>query len=319
MVRLQAVLVLAITLLGCKAPMRPPSAGNADTPENQAILGKLQGYMECLHAHSARNFQIADLYRARLGSNAPTAETGAAVQVSNDPKDCVEAIKVARPMEPSMRELETAGDAFATAAAEVFELTTAAHAHWTRSSKDYDPAKGIALHPKLVAAFGAFDIAQGALFDQVTRANLAVRKDQRARREQREGRTLVILVDEMMIHGEELVRFASTPWDRLDTIGLPAFTAKLTAIEDVVAEMTTLALANPQETESTVAGFAILSDRAQTYLIAARQLLQRARDHVTYSDAEKIMIGASNEVSVVGTPAAMIASYNNLVAVYVAR
>lgn len=306
-----ALHVLAIALLGCGQGKRPPAASSADTVENQAILTKLHGYIDCLGDHSSRVFRVADVYRERVGGNPPTAETNVRLQASADPKECLEAISAAQALPPRLPELDAAGVAYGKAVADVFALTAAGHGYYDRGSETYDLAKGLALHPELVAAFDAFDEAQGTLFDQVYLLNRTVHIDQLARREKKDGRKLVTISDAVMVEAEGLVRFAATPWDQLDQLDLPALTLQLGGLENVLEKMTAYALDHEEETDA-FEGFQTLVAHANAYVIAAKQLVHRARGNVAYTDADKIMIGANNEAGVPGTPAAMVKTYNRL-------
>lgn len=315
MVTQRVLVVLAIT--AC-APVKPSSTRSSDAPENQALLTKIKPYMACLDDHSRRVFEIADGYRQRLGGKEPTTDMRVLLHASTDPKHCLEQIAEAKALQPASPVLESAGAAFAKALASVYALTTAGHDHFDRDSKTYDPAKGIALHGKLMAAFTEFDHAQAALGDEVSRIDLQVRRDQLTRTEQREGRSTVIVVDMMMLQAEEMMRFAVTPADRLDQLDLATLASELGSYEEAVAETSDRALA-PPEPETDAEGIKTLVEHAQLYMVAIRQLIQRARDKVAYSPAEMIMIHANNERAVIGTPAAMADAYNRMVAVYYSK
>jgi len=306
--------VLAIALLGCGQGTRPPGPAN-DSVENQAILAKLDHYIGCLQDHSSSVFQIADAYTTRVAGTPPTAETRVVLLASREPRECVEAIATARALSPSIPELDAAGEAFGAALGSVFALTTEGAGYYARGSKTYDPAKGAALHPRLVAAFDAFDRAQGALFDQVYRLNRTVHLDQLDRREKKSGRKLVIVSESMLIDAEALVRFAAAPWDQLDKLDLQALVTEIGALEEAIGEMTAYAIEHEDETLA-FDQYRLLMDRAKEYVIAARQLAERARANVAYSDAEKIMIRAGNEAGVIGTPGAMSKAYNRLVEIW---
>ncbi len=311
----RGLLVLAILTCGCRQAGKVPGAGSNDSVENQNILTKLQGYMLCLD-HSARVFQVADVYTKRFAEAPPTPELDVPLQTTGDPEKCIDALKEAKPQPPSLPALEAAGEAYGKALNAVFLLTTTGHDYYDRASRTYAPAKGVALHGKLLAAFHEFDVAQGALFDEVYRLNRSVHQDQLARREHKNGRTFAVIADDMMLRAEDLVRFAATPWDHLDKLDVVAFTTSLGRFESAIEEMSAYGLANTTEAEGVMKGFRQVTSTAQDYLTTAKQLLIRARDHVAYTDAEKIMLAASNERSVVGTPAAMILAYNNLVDSY---
>jgi hypothetical protein len=314
--RLVLVFAVAVALGGCRQPPRPPARGSADSDENQAVLEKLQGYLDCLRDHSQPVFRVADLYRRRQRDAPPGAAARAAVELTPDPAKCTRAIEDARKQRPSLPEVDAAADQFATAVQRVFTLTTTAHRAVDPGDKPgdsaHDRARGEALQPELLAAFAAFDAAHTALFDQVYRINHEVHTDQVKRLEQRDGRNLAVLVELMMLRAEELVRFAATPWDRLDQLDLAAFGAALDRTEEAVEDAASYATAHPKDAEE-FGRFGPFLDDARSYLTTGRELARRARDHVAYTDAEKIMAGAGNEAGIVGSPAAFARAYNVVV------
>jgi hypothetical protein len=290
------LVVLAITLAACgQGAQRAPNA-NADTPENQAMLAKLKGYSECLDEHAERVFDLADAYRAH-----------GQLEVPSEPKKCLDKIADGKKLEPHVPELEAAGDAFGTALTEVAAAMGEAHA---------DRAKVATLHPRILAALDAFDAAQGALFDQVYQLNRTVHADRLAHREKREGRSLSVIADDAMMRAEDAMRGGAIGADHLDKLDLAVLTARLDKFEAGFEEMQAYALAHPKELGDNAKAFHGLVENGRSYLVAGRQLVIRARDHVPYTDAEKMMIAANNERSVIGTPAAMVNAYNLLVDFY---
>jgi len=315
MVSRTLALVFALTAAGaaCKKPAaRPPGAGSADTEENQEILSKLAGYIECLGDHSPRMFQLADGYRARYGATPPTAATKVVIEVPGSPDKCLAAIETSNKAKVALPALDAAGEAFRAALVHAYELSTAVHDAFDASDrKHYDPAKGASLHADLLAAFRAFDIAQGALFDQVYKLNRQVHLDQVARREQRDGKTFALTTERMILEAEDLVRFTALPATGLARLDVDAFDAALAAFENRLEELGGRAHAEPSEAESIDRFWTVLED-ARNYAIAARQLSRRTRTKLAYSDSEQLMIASNNEAGVVGTPAAMVKAYNRL-------
>jgi hypothetical protein len=302
------LIVLTISIAGCGRPNAVSKSD--DTTENQAILTKLRGYIECLRDHSSQVFKVADLYAKHNDGKPPNAGQRVPLFATSDPAPCLEAISDSRALEPILPELVTAGDDFAKTVKTVFELTTRGHRAFDRTNPgSYNPAQGIALHPQLLAAFAAFDTAQARLFDEVHRLNRSVHSAQLARREEREGRTLPVLADNLRFQAEGLVRFAATRWDHLDGLDLEAFHVQLEAFDYLLEEVHSAVTADPKEGGD----FNWILKLARQYQTAGRQMLQRARTKVAFSETEKLMIAADNERSVIGSPAAMLETYNELV------
>ena len=110
----------------------------------------------------------------------------------------------------------------------------------------------------------------------MVRLNRAVHVDQVARREQRDGRTLAIRYEHVMLAAEDLVRFAATPWNHLERLDLAAFTALLDALDRDVVDMVAQAVAHP-ETVASVGGYWGYLQHARDYLVSGEQLATRAR------------------------------------------
>lgn len=314
MVTRSLALVLAlVAAAACNKPSaRPPGAGSADTDENQAILARLQGYLDCLSEHSARMFQLADNYRARFATTPPTATSKVVIEAPPSPDKCIKGIEASNLAKANLPALDAAGAAFRKALVDAYQVTSAAHdAFDAADPKRYDPTKGAALHPQLLAAFRAFDVAQGALFDEVYKLNRQVHLDQLGRREARDGKTFSLTTERMMLEAEDLVRYTSLPADGLARLDTEALDAGIDAFENRLEELSGRAHAEPAETDSVPRFWSLLED-ARTYAIAARQLTRRARTKLAYSDSEQLMIASSNEAGVVGTPAAMAKAYHRL-------
>jgi hypothetical protein len=315
--RRHAWLVVIIALSGCSSRggeggKRALGSEIGDIPENQDRLFKLQGYISCVNEHSARVFQIADRYLARVEGAPAGITSDVVVFPAKDPKVCLEAIEAAKRITPPLPELEAAGDAFAEALTAVFAVTTEGHRYSARGSEDYAPSKLAALHPKVVEAFRKFDDAQGLLFDHVYRLNHEVHADQLARREARDGRKLPIITGSLMLHAEDLVRHAALPWERIDRLDVTAIAARLRDFEDTLEELTEYARINPQELDPSKNVWK-LTTQAEAFAAALKQLVNRVRESLAYTESERVLLTSDGEHSVPGTPAAVIESYNRLV------
>lgn len=305
------VLALAVALAGCRQPPRPPGRGSADSDENQATLDKLQGYLDCLNDHSQAVFRIADRFRRRQAAPPAGGDPHPGVELPPDPGKCLKAIQDARKQRPPLPEIDAAAERFATALQRVFTLTTAANGAPAPGGVDPRTSAG-ALLGELGPAFHDFDTAQAALFDQVSRLNHEVHADQIARLEQRDGQTLAVRTELVMLRAEELVRFAATPWDHLDQLDLAALGTALDRVDGAIEDTASYVAAHPKEAEEFGRFWSFIDD-ARSYVIAGHQLARRARDRVAYSDAEQIMAGAGNDAAIVGSPGALARAYNAVV------
>lgn len=301
------LIIVAAALSACDTPKKRPAAAPPDTAENQALMRKLQGYLECHADHSEHVFRIADNYRKQFEHTPPTATSAVALTALKHPLDCLAAIQDAKQLPPAMPALETAGNAYARALFEIYRLTSS-----------YDANQAAALHPRLLEAFTEFDTAQAALFDQLYELNRGVHLAQHARRLQKEGRTLEVVAEAALLAGELVARYASAPshgLDRLDTQKLAASVAELEVMLEEIAVHDAFVAPEGKEPDLVKAfeGYTTLLERGRTLATAARQLVQRAHNRVAYSASEQLMIDAGNEAEVVGTPASVAHAYNRFV------
>jgi hypothetical protein len=156
------------------------------------------------------------------------------------------------------------------------------------------------------------------LFDIVLRLNREVHIDQLARKVQKEGATLPIAIESVMVHAEGLVAQMATTFDRLEALDAMALSDELAKLEKLGQQMTARAAAESKEVTA-FDGYYSFEHHLRIFVVATRQLIARARERVAYSDAEKLMIAANNESGVPGTPAAAIAAYNKLAEIYGVR
>jgi hypothetical protein len=305
--------VTAITLAACAT--KAPAPITKDSPENQATLRKLEGYIVCLgEAH--HNLEVADRYRERYATHPPSATDDTPVQPATDPERCDDSVLASVPLEPRLPEIDIAALDYLDAETETYALTVTMHTAFDHDGPLYNPAAGIALHPRLLAAFDRFDAAQATLFDRVFALNHKIHIDQLARRTKQEGRTFPVMLEDMILRAETVIPYASVSSDRLDAIDVAGMTAAIAGLQSAVDEVTAYTELNPKDPVVLAPGFWHVPIDAKQYVAAARQLAVRARDHVAYTDAEKVQIAAHNEAAVVGTPAAMIEAYNQLLDVY---
>lgn len=311
MIRPATPLLLALALASCGRSVRARAERPPETDEQRAVGVRLDAYTKCLE-HAERVFQIADTYREQFGNAAPTTDSESPVQASEDPETCIDAIVEVSALAPAQPELDAAAVAYGKALRRVHAVTTAVHDYYDRANSSYAPSKGVALHGALMAAFGGFDAAQGALFDQVFWLNRKVHADQLAAREKTSPRDVAIVADNMMLRAEDLVRLVGVGWKQLDKVDATAVAERLARFERSYEELEGLVLGGSQS-EDVTRGYWAIKKPAQQYSIAARQLIARVRENLPYTDAERIMIEAKNEESVVGTPEAIVDTYNRLV------
>jgi hypothetical protein len=300
-----AVALAYATLL---APLSALPA-SAQTPP---AVEKLNAYVGCLNRISARAFDSRARYFSWAAKSGPTGRERIiyGLYTIYDTSGCVKNVEKANTLEPRDAELEAAASAYADAASKLEPLLKEADDYYEQQNyKDDKMAKGRALHPRLVAAWGAFESA-----DHKLRAGVEAINDRRALEklaaiEQSEGKKARYHVEALMIHAKRVLRAqdAKTP-------DLAAMTQAIADYEDII-----------KGAEQFAGGGALARDKigsffisnAKSYLVTAKQLMRRIRDHVPYSSGDKMMLGnAMSGWMVEGSPPRLLRDYNTLVDAY---
>lgn len=278
---------------GCTAKPRKPS--DATLANEQAMLTKLHGYLDCLNDESSYVFSAADAYREQVRNHAPTPIQ---ISVPPDPAMCLDAIAAAAKLEPHVPDLETAAAAFARDLSSVYELSS--------SSRDYyEPADAAALS----AAYDAFDASQAVLFDRVFKLNRQYHLAQIARRAKTETIALPQLAERVELEAEALVECAATG-SRASLEGC-GFETHLATFAGALEDYKIYAKTHADEVGDGV-GVASFVEDAGGLLVAAREMARRLQTNVAYSPTETLMIESGDEAKVVGSPAAVIEAYNRI-------
>ncbi len=173
--------------------------------------------------------------------------------------------------------------------------------------KDDRMAKGKALHPRLIAAWEAFASADRKLRDEVKAINDKRALEKLAAIEQSEGKKTRYYVEALMIDAKRVLRVQDTAKP-----DLAALTQALNKYEETVkaAEQASNAGGSPKIGS-------IFMSNAKAYLVTAKQLMRRLRDHVPYSSGERMMLSSAGSGWMVeGSPPRLLRDYNQLVDAY---
>jgi hypothetical protein len=168
-------------------------------------------------------------------------------------------------------------------------------------------AKGKALHPRLVAAWNAFESA-----DQKLRSGVDAINDRRALAklaeiEKSEGKQARYHVEALMIQAKRVLRAEGA-----DKPDVAAITQALNDYESMVkgAEQFT-----GSGNDAKIGSFFI--GNAKSFLVTAKALMRRIRDKVPYSAGDKMMLGNQGAGWMVeGSPPRLLRDYNQLVDAY---
>jgi cellobiose-specific phosphotransferase system component IIA len=296
--------VLAVGLfLADKAGAEAPSPAAAMSAK------KINAYVGCINRLSARAYDSRKRYFSWAAPSGPTGRERIiyGTYTIYDTADCRRKVEAANTMEPHDAALEAAASAYVEAASTLEPLLKEADDYYSREDyKDDKMAKGKALHPRLVAAWDAFAIADQKLRDAVDAINDARALQKLAAIEQSEGKKTHYYVEALMIHAKRVLRAQDT-----DKPDLGAITQAVNAYEETVKGAEEAAGAG----DGPKIGSLFLSN-AKAYLVTAKQLMRRVRDHVPYSSGDKMMFNAGSGWMVEGSPPRLVRDYNQLVDAY---
>jgi hypothetical protein len=168
-------------------------------------------------------------------------------------------------------------------------------------------AKGRALHPRLVAAWDAFASADQKLRSGVDAINDKRALEKLATIEQSEGRKARYHVEALMIQAKRVLR--------AEDAGKPDVAEITAALTDFEATVKGAEQFSGSGGDGKIGSMFV--SNAKSFLVTAKALMRRIRDHVPYSSGDKMMLsnaGASWMVD--GSPPRLMHDYNQLVDAY---
>jgi len=297
-------------VLGAALFLAPLTASPASAQTPPAVA-KMNAYVGCLNRLSARAFDARSRYFSWAAKSGPTGRERIiyGTYTIYDTADCKNNVAKANAIEPHDMAIEAAASAYADAAGTLEALLKEADDYYTQQNyKDDKMAKGKALHPRMVAAWDAFESADKALRGEVEAINDNRALEKLAAIETSEGRKARYHVEALMIHAKRVLRTVDTA--KPDP---GAMAQAIMGYEEIIkgAEgFTGSGLARDK-----IGSFFI--SNAKSFLVTAKQLMRRVRDHVPYSSGDKMMLGnAMSGWMVEGSPPRLLRDYNTLVDSY---
>lgn len=299
-----------IVALAAGAAVLAPLVADTAAAQAPSPTEKLNAYIGCINRLSGRAYDARARYFSWVGKNGPTGSERIiyGTYTIYDTSDCRKNVAAANVLEPRDAALEAAATAYAEAVAKLEPLLKEADDYYSRQDyKDDRMAKGKALHPRLLAAWDAFASA-----DQNLRGNVEAINDRRAVEklaaiERDEGRKARYYIEALMIHAKRLLRAQDT-----DKPDLAAIAQALNEYEDIVKAAEQVSGADGARKIGS-----IFLGNAKSFLVTAKQLMRRIRDHVPYSSGDKMMLNnAGSGWMVEGSPPRLLRDYNQLVDSY---
>jgi hypothetical protein len=295
------VLAVGSTVLAGLAVTQPASAQTSLPAE------KTNAYIECMNRLSGRAYEARSRYLSWVGKSGPTGKERIVYGTYTiyDTAGCAANVAKANAIAPHDAELEAAASGYVAAVTVLGPLLKEADDYYTQENyKDDKMAKGKALHPRLLAAWAAFEGADDKLsngIDVIQDREAAEKLGQIEKTEGRKGRYHIAA---LMISAKTLIRVQSATKPNI-----AAITAALTDYEGVTKASEDYAAANK---DSKVGSSFVGS--AKTFLTTSKALMRRVRDNVPYSDGDKMIMGSPGGAwMVAGSPARLTRDYNSLV------
>ena len=307
----------------CAAVLLAPLAARAETekdrgqpPASQApaaqtppptLTEKLNAYVGCINRLSERSYESRKRYFSWAGRNGPTGRERIiyGTYTIYDTTDCRNNVRKANALEPRDAALEDAALAYAEAVAKLEPLLKEADDYYSQEDyKDDRMAKGKALHPRLVAAWDAFERADKALRSGVDAINDRRAVERLAEIERNDGRNARYHVEALMLQAKSVLRAENA--ERPD---VAAIAKALNEYESLVKATERLATSDKRIGSFFISG-------AKSFLTTAKQLMRRIRDKVPYSQGDRMMINAGSGWMVDGSPQRLLRDYNSLVDAY---
>jgi hypothetical protein len=274
-------------------------------------VAKVNAYVGCLNRISARAFDSRSRYFSWAAKSGPTGRERIiyGLYTITGSADCASNVAKANAIEPHDAALEAAASAYADAAGALEGLLKEADDYYTQENyKDDKMAKGKALHPRLVAAWDTFESADRALRGEVEAINDRRALEKLAAIEASEGKKARYHVEALMINAKRVLRTVDTA--QPDPGAMAQAIAGYEEIIKGAEGFTGSGLARDK-----IGSFFI--SNAKSFLVTAKQLMRRLRDHVPYSSGDKMMLGnAMSGWMVEGSPPRLLRDYNTLVDSY---
>ncbi len=316
---LAASLSLALAACGGK-PAAPAdaaaNAGKGDTAaadtgadSDQALMGKLNGYIECYNDVDRKIHAGIGPYTVWMKDPeaGPTGREerpiGPPDLTAGDLTLCDKALPEAIAAQPSLPELDKAAQGYLDALHALQPITHEAADYYQRDDYEDDGfARGKALHAPLMSAFGTFVEASGVFSDALDVANDRLQDSQLAKVEAQEGRTRNFYRLAIMRDAKALMDLMAE-----DSFDVTEARRRLDAFNAISDE----AHAKVAEQEPGKLDWNSFERTAENFRRESKERLKRVAEKTPYSDIERRMLDTT--MAPHGSPGKLMQEYNSLV------
>lgn len=297
-----------VLVAACAAALSSISGAAYAAAEESPSTRKINAYVACINRLSERAYDSRSRYFSWASKKGPTGKEriiyGTYTIYETD--DCAKGVERANALEPHEAELEADAASYVAAVVTLEPLLKEADDYYSQENyKDDGMAKGKALHPRLVAAWDAFEKADRSLRSGLDRIQDAKAEQRLLEIERTFGHNGRYHVEVLMQRAKRVLRAEGAEAPKL-----PEITATLTAYEAAVTAAEAYATTNSSEI-----GSGYISS-AKSFLVTAKQLMRRLRDKVPYSQGDRMMMSGGGGWMVEGSPARLSRDYNALVDSY---
>lgn len=326
------VLSFSLLLSGCMGT--PPAKDTddvTDTPgvantETKAPKGmddidaanaKLASYIDCINDHSERALDSFDRYT--MWADEATGPTGQEQNIYGlftlplDTKKCIDGIAASVKMKPAYAALDKVATEYSTALVNLVPVLKEANEYYEEKNYlDDAMAKGKEMHPKLIAAFKAFETADATMRTELEAITDELDAKELTLIEKQEGKKYPYLTKSLMILAKKLVDEGSVSADKLQDVNVDSFQKNITAYETAVDALKAYDVDHKEELGPGLGASSFISD-ANDYLVTAKEMMRRIRDKKEYDSIELMHLENGNGQLVGGSPDKLVDDYNGLV------
>lgn len=297
---LAIAIAMASGTLGCKKLLSKKDAGassssggttssSGGSPQDDAdeqLLVKLDGYIDCLNslssqAHFARSRYLSWIRDPKVGPTGKEIFVAVIQEIPrNEAEECSAGVLKSNGLPPKDPKLEEAGDAFAKAIVKLDALVDDAHAYYeNKNYKDDKFAKGKALHPQLMAAFGEFSKADGNLHRTVDGVTKPLSQRTLGRIEKEEGKKFRYHRKATLIAARELVE-AGDPVGDDDDVDFALFSAAFNELDKAITELESYGTLHKKDLDlQSNPAWPLAGSHYDSFLRAANDYRKKAREY----------------------------------------
>ncbi|SQI44285.1 Uncharacterised protein [Leminorella richardii] len=284
----------------------------------QAVAEKMQAYIQCYNSidssiHDSINRYsswVKDFEKGPTGKESTVYGLYAIHQNSTD--SCQRGVTKALDIKPAFNPMDEIAASYLAAAEKVSTEINALNRYYDQGDYTDDKfAKGKELHPKLLAAYKAFEPASKAFSQAISEINDERQKAHLKAMEESEGKTLSYYSLAIMMDAKSINRMIEE-----DTFDAEKSLAMVSELQNKIESSRPLIEERKKANDTSYISYDSLLRQADSYAKAAKERIRRVRDKEPYSRGEQMNLGTSGEWMVNGSVGKLIKEYNSLVGDY---